>query len=80
MCVLSHFSSVQLFMTLWTVAHQTPLSVGFSRQKHWNGLPCPPPGDFPNPGIESVSPALWADSLSSEPLGKASDNITQYKF
>ena len=60
-CVLSHFSRVQLFVTLWTVAHQAPLSMGFSRQEYWSGLPCPPPGDLPDPGIEPVSlmsPAL----------------------
>ena len=64
--VLSHFSSVQLFTTLWTVAHQAPLSMGFSRQEYWSGLPCPPPGNLPNPGIETASPespALQADSL-----------------
>ena len=55
-CMLSHFSHVQLFATLWTVAHQSPLSMGFSRQEYWSGLPCPPPGDLPNPGIELVSP------------------------
>ena len=47
--------------TLWTVAHQTPLSMGFSRQEYWSGLPCSPPGDLPNPGIEPeslMSPAL----------------------
>ena len=54
--VLSHFSRVLLFSTLWTVAHQTPLSVGFSRQEYWHGLPCPPPGDLPNPGIKPASP------------------------
>ena len=54
MCVLSHFSCVRLFMTLWTVARQTLLSRGFSRQEHWSGLPCPPPGDLPNAGIEPV--------------------------
>ena len=53
-CV-SRFSHVRLFATLWTVAHQTPLSMGFSRQGYWSGLPCPPPGDLPNPGIEPVS-------------------------
>ena len=60
-CVLSCFSHVWLFVTLWTVAHQAPLSMGFSRQEYWNELPCPPPGDLPNPGIkpESLkSPAL----------------------
>ena len=50
--MLSHFSSVQLFVTLWTIAHQAPLSMEFSRQEYWSGLPCPPPGDLPNPGIK----------------------------
>ena len=54
-CVLSHFSQVQLFETLWTVAHQTPLSMGFSRQEYWSGLPCPPPGALPDPEIEPTS-------------------------
>ena len=44
--------------------------MGFSRQEYWSGLPCPPPGDLPNPGIEPRSPALQADSLPSEPPGK----------
>ena len=56
--VLSCFSCVQLCATLWTVAHQASLSMGFSRQKYWNRLPCPPPGDLPNPGMEPASPAL----------------------
>ena len=47
-------SCVQLFMTLWSVAHQAPLSTGFFRQEYWNGLPFPPPGALPDPGIESV--------------------------
>ena len=51
-------------------AHQAPLSMGFSRQEYWSGLPFPPPGDLPNPGIEPWCPALQADSLPSEPLGK----------
>ena len=58
---LSCFSSVQLFMTLWTAAHQTPLSMGFSRQEYWTGLPRPPPGDLPDPGTKPASlksPAL----------------------
>ena len=58
MRVLIHFSCVQLFATQWTVAHQAPLSMGFSRQEYWNGLPCPPPGDLPNPGIKPTSPAM----------------------
>ena len=59
-CILSHFSSVWLFATLWTVVHQASLSLGFSRQKYWNGLPWPPPGDLPDSGIEPVSSALQA--------------------
>ena len=57
-CMLSHFSCVQPFVTLWTVAHQAPLSLGFSRQEYWSGLPCLPPGDLPTPGIKPASPAL----------------------
>ena len=53
--VLSHFSCVRLFVTLWTIAHQAPLSIGFSRQEHWSGFPCPPPGDLPDPGIKLTS-------------------------
>ena len=64
------FSPVWLFSTLWTVAHQAPLSMAFSQQEYWNGLPCPPPWDFPNLGIEPRSPPLQADSLPSEPSGK----------
>ena len=52
--------------TPWTVAHQAPLSMGFSRQEYWNGLPCPSLGDLPDPGIEPWSPALQAESLSTE--------------
>ena len=60
-CVLSRFSHVQLCAILLTLAHQAPLSVGFSRQEYWSGLPCPPAGDLPDPGIEPTSltsPAL----------------------
>ena len=59
--MLSRFSHVRHFATLWTVACQAPLSMGFSRQECWSKLPCPPPGDLPNPGIELsslMSPAL----------------------
>ena len=62
-------SHVQLFATPWTVARQAPLSMGFSRQEYWSGSPFPSPGDFPNPGIEPGSPALQAETLSSEPPG-----------
>ena len=60
-CMLSHFSPVQLFVTPWTIACQASLFMGFSRQEYWSGLPYPPPGDLPNPGIEPaslMSPAL----------------------
>ena len=56
----------------WTVAHQAPLSMEFSSQGYWKGLPCPPPGDLPNPGIKPGSPMLQADSLPSEPPGTLS--------
>ena len=64
------FSRVRLFVTLWTVAHQAPSSMGFSRQEYWSGLPFPSPGDLPDPGIKPRSPALQADALTSEPPGK----------
>ena len=60
----------RLFATPWTVAYQAPLSMGFSRQEYWSGLPFPSPGDLPNPGIEPWSPTLQADALTSEPPGK----------
>ena len=59
--------------TPWTVAHQAPLSMEFSRQEHWSGLPCPPPGDLPNPGIEPVclmSLALAGEFFTTEPPAK----------
>ena len=59
--VLSRFSCVQLFVTLWTITRQAPLSMGFCRQRYWSGLTCPSPGDLPHPGIEPMSlmsPAL----------------------
>ena len=63
-------SRVRLFVTPWTVAYQAPLSMEFSRQEYWSGLPCPP-GDLPDPGVEPRSPALQADALLSEPPGKS---------
>ena len=70
MCVFEMLSRVRLFVTPWMVALQAPLSMGFSRQGYWSGLPCPPPGNLPDPGIEPGSPILWAGSLPSEPPGK----------
>ena len=63
-------SPVQLFAIPWTVAYQAPPSMEFSKQEYWSGLPFPSPGNLPNPGIESRSPALQADALPSELLGK----------
>ena len=63
-------SRVWLFATPWTLARQAPLSIGFSRKEYLNGLPCSPPGDLPNPGIEPRFPALPANSLPPEPPGK----------
>ena len=63
----------QLFVTPWTVAHQAPLSMGFPRQELWSGLPFPPPGDLPDPGIEFKSPVFQVDSLPSEPPRKLTD-------
>ena len=63
-------SHIWLFETPWTVAHQAPLSMEFSRQEYWNGFPFPSPEDLHNPGIKPGSPALQADSVPSEPPGK----------
>ena len=61
-------------MTPWTVAHQAPPSMGFSRQEYWRGLPFPFPGNLLDPGIEPGSPAFQADALTSEPPGKPRQN------
>ena len=62
-------SRVRLFATPWTVSHQAPVFMEFSRQEYWSGLPFPSPGDLPDTGIEPGSPALEADALPSEPQG-----------
>ena len=67
---------VQLFATPWTGAHQAPLSTGFAMQEYCSGFPFSSPGDLPDPGIEPGSPALQADSLSSEPSGKQVNSST----
>ena len=69
-------SHVQLFVTLWTVAHQASQSMGLSRQEYWSRLPFPSPRDLPNPGIKPaslVSPALTSGFFTTEPLGKRSE-------
>ena len=73
LCMLSHFSHVQLFVILWTIVHQAPLSMGFSRQEYWSGLPFPSPGDIPEPGIEPgslTSPALAGGFFVASAPGK----------
>ena len=73
-CMLSCFSCVRLFVTPWTVTHQAPLSMGFSRQEYWSRLPYPPPGDLPNPGIEStslMSPALAGGFFTTSSMWEA---------
>ena len=69
-CMLSHFSRVRLFATLWTVACQAPLSMGFSRREYWSGLPFPSPGDLPNPGNEPMSSVAAALQMDSLPLSR----------
>ena len=71
--VLSHFSRVRLFATPWTVARQAPLSMGFSRQESWSGLPCHPPRDLPDWGIQLLSACvscITGGFLPTEPPGK----------
>ena len=70
MLILRACSVVSDCVTPWTAAHQALLSMEFSRQECWGGLPFPSPGDHPNPGMEPVSPALQADSLPSKPPGQ----------
>ena len=76
MHVLSHFCRVPLFATLWTAAHQAPLSVRFSRQEYWSGLPCPPPGEYSHLGIE---PTSLISPVPLAPPGKCS-NIYLYLY
>ena len=73
-------SHVRLSAAPWTVAYQASLSMGFSRQEYWSGLPFPSPGDLPNPGIKPESPALEADALTSEPPGKPRTVILPFFF
>ena len=72
--------SVQLFVTPWTVAHQAPLSMGFSREEYWSGLPCPPPGDLTDPGIEPVSsmfPALAGSFFTTSATWEAEQETSE---
>ena len=78
-CVLSHFSRVQLFPTLWTAVCQAPLSMGFSRQEYWGGFPCPPPGDLHDPGIKPAS--LTSPASAGElPLVPPAKSVCVYTY
>ena len=81
--MLSHFSCIPLSVTPWTVAHQAPLSLGFSRQECWSGLPCPPPGKLPHPGMEPgspMSPALAGGFFTATAAWKAQSFYPVPKF
>ena len=82
-CGLSSFCHVRFCATPWTVARQAPLSMGFSRQEYWSGLPCPPPGDLPNPGINPCLLRLLHWQAGSLPLvspGKPHLNTDNISF
>ena len=74
-CLLTSFSCAPLFVTLWTVAHQAPLSMGVCRQEYWSGLPCPPEENFSRLRIEPESPALQADSWATR---EAQQTLSSY--
>ena len=79
-CMLGSLSHVQLFVTLWTIAHQFPLSMRFSRHEYWSGLPFPPPGDLPKPGMEPASlksPALAGGFFTTCATWKAVSGYNQ---
>ena len=78
MCVLS-YSVASDSPTPWTVAHQGPLSMEFSRQEYWSGLPFPSLGDLPNPRIKSVSPVLANEFFTTKPLGSLTDYMQKAK-
>ena len=80
MCVLSRFNHVELYATLWTVACQAPLSMGFSREEYRNGLSCPAPGDLPDPEAKPGSPALTGRFLTTVSPGKSiSQGASSYR-
>ena len=73
---VSSRSGVSDSATPWTAAHQAPLSLGFSRQEYWSGLPSPSPEDLPDPGIDPTSPALAGGFFTTEPCGKPSEVLS----
>ena len=78
-CIQS-LSCYRLFMTLWTIAHQAPLSMGFPRLKYWSGLPFPPPGDLSNPEIKPKSLALAGGFFTTEPPGKLLSQFSRVRL
>ena len=81
--VLSHFSHVCLFATMWTVTCQDPLFLGFFRQEYWSGLPCPSPGHLPDPGIKPtslMSPALAGEFFTNSAAEEALDSYIDVKI
>ena len=77
--VLSYFSHIRLYATLWTIVCQAPQSMEFSRLEYWSGLPFPSPGNLPDPGIEPACPALVGEFFTTEPPGKPLINtVTEY--
>ena len=83
MCVLSRFIRAWLFATPWTITCQASLSMGFSRQEYWSGLPCPPPGDLPDPGIALTfftCPALAGGFFVTSTTGYIMCSVTSYSF
>ena len=81
-CMLSCSSQVRLFVTLWTIACQAPLSMRFSRQEYWSGLPCPPPEDLPNPVTEPGASHIFCIAgglFTAEPLGKPMPSVLYLK-
>ena len=75
LCCAWSLSCVQLFVTPWTVAQQAYLSMGFSRQEYWSGLPCPSPRDLPDPGIEPMSPAMAGEFFIPNTTELNSNNL-----
>ena len=80
LCMLSHFSCVQLFLIPWTITHQAPLSVGLSRQEYWSRPPCSPPGNLPDPEMEPDSPVLQVDSLPMSHPGNSTEELASCKL
>ena len=82
-CVLSHFSHIQLFATMRIVACHAPLSMGFPRKENWSGLPCPLPGDLPDPGIKPESlkcPALAGGFFTTRATWEVHTNASQQLY